>query len=81
MQEIYLASNKLRKVSDDKEGSFAHFYTRPYGRISGIPTADANGTTRIQSDIVSEVSLKMKFVGIVDFSEHNNLLDFWDDNF
>ncbi len=81
VQEIYLASNKLRKVSDDKEGSFAHFYTRPYGRISGIPTADANGTTRIRSDIVSEVSLKMKFVGIVDFSEQNNLLDFWDDNF
>ncbi len=81
VQEIRLASGKLRKIPEDKEDNSVYFHFQPFGRISGIPAADVKGRTKIHSDIVGDVSLDMKYVGIIDFSRQNNLLDFWDDNF
>jgi hypothetical protein len=81
VQEIHIASNRVRKLADDAENNSVYFYLQPFGRISGIPTADKAGRTKIQSDIVGNVNLDMKFVSIIDFSHKNSLLDFWNDNF
>ncbi|MFK7909000.1 MAG: hypothetical protein AB8F34_00200 [Akkermansiaceae bacterium] len=81
VQEIRLASKKLRKLPEDEDSEDVRFYLQPFGRISGSPTADENGKTIIHSDILGKVTLDMKFVNIVDFSDKNSLLEFWDDNF
>lgn len=81
VQEIRLASGKLRKLPEEQADDAVRFYVQPFGRISGTPTGNENGRTKIQSDIVGHVSLDMKFVNLIDFSQQNSLLDFWDDNF
>lgn len=80
VQELHIASGKLRQY-DDENDQDVHFYLQPFGRISGVPTADTNGRTKIQSSVVGDVSLDMKYVNLIDFSRQNSLLDFWNENF
>ena len=80
VQEIHLATDKLRKMPDDDDKS-TYFYVQPYGRISGIPSAGENGMTRLISNVLGEINLNTHYVNIIDFSHQNSLLDLWDDNF
>jgi len=81
VQEIHLATDKLRKMPDEDNDKSTYFYVQPYGRISGIPSAGENGMTKLISNILGEINLNTRYVNIIDFSHHNSLLDLWDDNF
>jgi len=81
VQEIHLATDKLRKIPDEDNDKSTYFYVQPYGRISGIPSAGDNGMTKLISNILGEINLNTRYVNIIDFSHQNSLLDLWDDNF
>ena len=81
VKEIKLASSKLRKIEDHEDERVVQFYLKPFGRISGIPSAEGGTKTKINSSVIGNLSLDMKYVGIIDFTRQNNLSNFWDENF
>ncbi len=81
VQEIHLAANNLRKMPEDIEDKSTYFYIHPYGRISGIPSPGDHNNTKLNSNLLGELSLNTRYVNIIDFSHQNSLLDLWDDNF
>ena len=81
VQEIHLASEKLRKPPEEQIADSAYFYIPPYGRITGVPGKSGEAGTAIYSDLLGELNLRTSYVNIIDFSYQNNLLDLWDDNF
>ena len=81
VQEIHLASNNLRKMPEDVDDKSTYFYIHPYGRISGMPSPGDINSTKLNSNLLGELSLNTRYVNIIDFSHQNSLLDLWDDNF
>ena len=57
------------------------FYTLPHGRLSGTPVASNGSDCIISSEIMGTIHLNTDYVNIIDFSQQNNLLDFWNDRF
>ncbi|MGB1259586.1 MAG: hypothetical protein ACPG6P_06075 [Akkermansiaceae bacterium] len=78
--EINLASKGRRDVKDD-ENRYTHFTIFPHGTLSGTPAPGEDGRTQLTSPLLGQLSLDTNYVDIIDFTQSNNLLDIWDDNF
>ncbi len=79
--EINFASKNLLTKPEAEKKSLVHFYTLPHGRISGTPVASNGSHGIISSEIMGTIHLNTDYVSIIDFSQQNNLLDFWNDHF
>lgn len=79
--EINFASNNLHATRDVQSGSMTHFYSLPHGRLSGTPLSSNETRCTISSEMIGTICLDTDYVNIIDFSQQNNLLDFWDDRF
>ena len=79
--EINFASKNLHPHPEAEAKSEVHFYTLPHGRLSGTPVASNGSDCIISSEIMGTIHLNTDYVNIIDFSQQNNLLDFWNDRF
>ncbi len=79
--EINFASKDLVVTPNTQPGSTVHFYNLPHGRLSGTPVSSTEAHCMISSEILGTIRVDTDYVNIIDFSQQNNLLDFWDDHF
>ena len=82
VQEIRLAREKRAELDEEESSRQAvRLLLQPYGRLTVRPQEATADRMRARHPAMGDLTLDLRYMGLMEFSFSNSVLDLWDDDY